>query len=90
MYRTDSIIKTLMAYTINTGLLTRWVPYHVNQRPKTNFSSLLGAAMAVAVRKISRDIFRLTLSYVMISFLFHLGLRSRWPFTILWENVCLQ
>lgn len=24
--RTDSIIATLMAYSINSGLLTRWVP----------------------------------------------------------------
>ena len=90
IYRTDSTIKTLMAYTINTGLLTRWVPHHVDQKPKTNFSSLLGIALAVTVRNISRNSSRLTIPYVMISFLFHLGLRSRWQSTTLWENVRLQ
>ena len=90
MYRTDSVVKTLMAYTINTGLLTRWVPRHVDQRPKTNFSSILTVATLFTVGDFSCNISHLTLSYVMTtgSWFFHPGLWSRWQFTSLWENVC--
>lgn len=47
--RTDSMIMTLMAYSINTGLLTTWAPRHVHQRPKTNFTRLSATAMTVTL-----------------------------------------
>jgi hypothetical protein len=68
------MIMTLMAYSINTGLLTTWAPRHVHQRPKTNFTRLSATAMTVTVGDFSRNVSHLTLAYVMTSCPLHLGL----------------
>ena len=49
VYRTDSVIMTLMSYSVNTGLLTRWEFILDDSTVSTNQSSILATSMLVIV-----------------------------------------
>jgi hypothetical protein len=50
IYRTDSIIKTLMTYCVHTGLVSRWESTLGDSATSSNKSSLLAIGKLVSVR----------------------------------------